>query len=148
MLQVVLISISSLTIIGCHPTDDLKGASHVHKVLANFCCCCCSTVFPSTLMSLFSLIISLKILPLKFILSFIAALIGTMTALLARFFTGTTRGDPSQEGPTRPTAAQAESARKLRKSHSTSVKARKSMTSLFGFPVKLTPAEDRLVKIP
>jgi hypothetical protein len=99
-------------------------------------------------MSLFSLIISFKILPLRFILSFIVAFISTMTALLARFFTGTTRRDPPQEGPTHQTSAQAETARKLRKSHSTSVKARKSITSLFGFSVKLTPAENGFVKIP
>jgi hypothetical protein len=99
-------------------------------------------------MSLFSLIISFKILLLRFILSFIAAFISTMTALLARFFTGTTRGDPSQGGPTRQTCAiEAESARKLRKSHSTTVKARKSITSLFGFSVKLTSSDDRFVKI-
>jgi hypothetical protein len=142
--QVVLLSISSL-FIGRRSTDKLEKASHVHKLLANPCCY--SSVLAPILMSLFFCISVFKILILRFIFSSIVVFFSTMTALLARFFTGTTRGDLSQEGPTNQTSGQAESARKLRKGHSTSVKARKSITSLFGFSVKLTPAENGFVNI-
>lgn len=83
--------------------------------------------------------------PIPEVEAFILALIADMTSLLARLLTSTVRADVPPNAPSSKSSEQAESTRKSYKKHASNARARKSITSLFGFAAKIPAVEDGFV---
>lgn len=107
----------------------------------------CPTPGPTSLSAIISIISSCLIVVLKIQNSSLLAPTTVMASLLVRFFRGTMRADASQDAFSTQMSAQDLSAKRSRRDQFSNAKARKSITSLFGFAAKVAPLENGFVEV-